>query len=297
MSTTSAQAAIQYTSIFRVKDYRVVDRHHLTRNSNETAYSLIAQLTNKKGGAMESVTSDIARYFEEMRVRLGVVDETKKELDRLVAPDFNLFSILWSDEVRLSNMIASLLNPSESHGQGSTFLDAFLDTLEDKNPSISAAHKIRDFKHAWIDSKNIKVEIEQSTGMIEATQRRMDILVRGNNYGLMIENKPWAADQKDQMKDYRDELSKRFQHGQHAMIYLSGDGTPPTEYSLSDMDRNTFEQNGELLVIAYRPHLTSWLQRCLALAEADRVRWIIKDFIAYIETSFPISKPSQAEAQ
>lgn len=246
---------------------------------------------------MENAAADIARYFEEMRVRIGVADETQKELDRLVAPDFNLFSILWPDEVRLSNMIAQLLNPSESHGQGSIFLYAFLDTLENNNPFILAAHKIRDFKHAWIDSKNIQVEIEQSTGMIEATQRRMDILVRGSNYGLMIENKPWAADQKDQMKDYRGELSKRFRHGQHAMIYLSGDGTPPTEYSLSAMDRNTFEQNGELLVIAYRPHLTDWLQRCLALAEADRVRWVIKDFIAYIETSFPNSRSSQVEAR
>ena len=244
---------------------------------------------------MNSVIPNISKYFEEMRVRLGVVDEVKKEINRLVAPDFNLFSILWSDEVRLSNMIAHLLNPCESHGQGSKFLDAFLDTLEATNPP-NAAKKIRYFKDTWANSKNIKSEIEQSTGMIEASQRRMDILVSGDGYGLMIENKPWAIDQEDQLKAYHQELSRRYP-GRHTMIYLSGDGTPPHDNSITENERIALEQSGELLIIAYRPHLVKWLVRCLALAEADRVRWIIKDFISYIETSFPISIPSQMEEQ
>lgn len=246
---------------------------------------------------MESATPDIARYFEDMRVRLGVIDQTKKEIDRLIAPDFNLFSILWSDEVRLSNMIACLLNPSESHGQGHIFLNAFLDMLKEYNTSIStASKKITDFQLAWANSKNIKSEVEQSTGMIESSQRRMDILVRGDGYGLMIENKPWASDQKDQLKAYRDELSLRFPD-KHIMIYLSGNGTPPSEYSLSKKNQDAFEQNGELLVIAYDPHLVNWLQRCFDLSEADRVRWVIKDFIAYIKTTFPIYITNQTEAQ
>lgn len=240
---------------------------------------------------MNSVLPDFKKYFQEMQIRLGVAEETKKEIDRLVAPDFNLFSILWSDEVRLSNMIANLLNPLGSHGQGGVFLDAFLNCLEDATPSISATQKIRDIKSAWTNSKNIKSEIEQSTGMIEASQRRMDILVSGNGYGLMIENKPWAADQRDQLKDYHRELSNRFAK-QHISIYLSGYGTPPKEHSLPEEDRDKHEQNGELLVIAYRPHLVEWLQRCVTIAEADRVRWIIKDFIVFIENSFPIQYPS-----
>lgn len=241
---------------------------------------------------MNSVLPDFKKYFQEMLIRLGVAEETKKEIDRLVAPDFNLFSILWSDEVRLSNMIASLLNPLGFHGQGGVFLDAFLNFLEDSTPSISATQKIRDIKSAWTNSKNIKSEIEQSTGMIEASQRRMDILVSGNKYGLMIENKPWATDQRDQLKDYHEELSKRFE--QHISIYLSGDGTPPKEHSLSEKIREEHEQNGELLIIAYRPNLVEWLQRCVTIAEADRVRWILKDFIVFIENSFPTQCPSNS---
>ena len=231
---------------------------------------------------MGNLMPDFSNYFEHMRVRVSVIDETKKEIDRLVAPDFNLFSMLWPDEVRLSNMIARLLDPSESHGQGRKFLDAFLDMLESANPS----DPIEIIKKEWKGPKNIKVELEQTTGMIESSQRRMDILISGENHGLMIENKPWAMDQKDQLTHYYEELSRRFS-GRHAMIYLSGDGTPPSEDSLTKKDFDDLVQKGELLVIAYRPHLTNWLLRCLEIAEADRVRWIIKDFLTYIETEFP----------
>jgi len=244
---------------------------------------------------MDSLKRDIERYFEEMRVRLSVVDETKKEIDRLVAPDFSLFSILWVDEVRLSNMIARLLDPSASHGQGRKFLDAFLDTLE----SIQSGGRIGQFQQAWHDSSRIKVEIEQSTNMIEASQRRMDILVHGNNYGLMIENKPWAVDQMDQMSDYGKYLEARFTE-RYIMIYLSGDGTPPNNAGFTKEGKAEFDElmrNGNILLMAFRPHLTCWLQRCLELTEADRVRWIIKDFITYLESTFPVSSSDKLEAQ
>jgi len=30
----------------------------------------------------------------------------------------------------------------------------------------------------------------------------------------------------------------------------------------------------------------NWIQLCLSVAEADRVRWILKDFLDYIESNF-----------
>ena len=76
--------------------------------------------------AIARTVAGLQNYFEEMRVRIGVVRTVKKEIDRLVAPDFSLFNVLWADEVRLSNMIATLLDPTAQHGQGSKFLVAFL---------------------------------------------------------------------------------------------------------------------------------------------------------------------------
>lgn len=242
---------------------------------------------------------ELARYFEELRVRLGVVDEVKKEVDRLVAPDFNLFSILSVDEVRLSKMIARLLNPYGAHGQGSKFLDAFLDTIKkvnrdvmnDENALSDKTVNVGEFEPPWSGSKMIKVKTEQSTHTIEASQRRMDILISGHDYGLMIENKPWAIDQKDQLVDYERHLKNCF-GGNYLMIYLSGDGSPPSGDSFSVLGKQTFDgmvKNGKFMQMAFRPHLTDWLQDCLAVAEPERVRWILKDFITYIENKFPDS--------
>jgi len=247
---------------------------------------------------------EISHYFEEMRVLFGVVDRTKKEVDRLVAPDFNLFSILWADEVRLSNMIASMLDPTSEHGQGDCFLDAFMDMLhtlplhevakKQVDDSQTGNGLCRQIQEKWkLHPTNIKVAVEQTTNSIAASSRRMDILVNGNDCALMIENKPWAWDQKDQLVDYNEHLSKCFNN--HVMVYLSRSGADPTEGSLPQEKMVELKKNGQLIVIGYRPHLIKWLKNCHTKAEADRVRWIIGDFIAWIENNFLISISNEGE--
>lgn len=236
---------------------------------------------------MNEEIPNFQKYFEELRVRLDVVSTVKKEIDRLVAPDFNLFELLQPNEVRLSNVIAKLLHPNELHGQSGIFLAAFLETIYDEC-HLPFIQKIRTI---WAENKkNISVETEVST----ATQRRMDILISGNGYGLMIENKPWADDQPDQLMAYREELEKRFP-GQFLMIYLSGDGSPPTEVSLSKESLSLMSIKGELAIISYHLQMIDWLNRCLAIAEADRVRSIIKDFISYLENNFVSNSRSNDE--
>lgn len=46
-----------------------------------------------------------------------------------LAPDFNPFDFIEPNEIRLSRILAWLLNPRTSHGQGGRFLDAFLARL------------------------------------------------------------------------------------------------------------------------------------------------------------------------
>jgi len=243
----------------------------------------------------------IQRYFEELRVILGVVDRTKKEVDRLVAPDFNLFSILGADEVRLSNMISSLLNPTSEHGQGDRFLQAFMDVLHEV---VTKKQALGDYQigevlcqqiqQEWrCNPTSIKVALEQTTSSIAASSRRMDILVSGNDFGLMIENKPWTWDQKDQLADYYVHLSNCFNGS--IMVYLSPSGTDPSEWSLPKQKMGELKKDGQLIVIGYRPHLIKWLRKCHATAEADRVRWVIGDFITWIENNFPSSISKEEE--
>ncbi|MBM4309547.1 MAG: hypothetical protein FJ119_01170 [Deltaproteobacteria bacterium] len=245
--------------------------------------------------ATDSKDIDIQKYFEELRVLIATTDKAKKEIDRLVAPDFSLFSVLWPDEMRLSNLIAKLLDPSAAHGQGAIFLYEFLDFIEELAREDSSAYSsIEIIKKSWNGSSNLKVSTEQATDLIAASQRRMDIVIGNHECGVMIENKPWTIDQKDQLKDYHEYLQNKYPKA-HIMVYLSGTGGPPSQQSLSKKDQIELKKQGSFVVLSYRPHLVDWINRCLFVAEPDRVRWILKDFLRYIELNF--TQPQDEVAQ
>lgn len=238
----------------------------------------------------DSKDIDIQKYFEELRVLIATTDKAKKEIDRLVAPDFSLFSVLWPDEMRLSNLIAKLLDPSAAHGQGVIFLNEFLEVIkESTGEDRNVCSNIETIKKIWTESSDFKVSTEQTTDLIEASQRRMDIVVGNQTSVLMIENKPWTIDQTNQLEDYNEHLRKRY-GANYIMIYLSDAGRQPSNESLKEKDTLDLKKSGNLVILSYRPHLTDWLNRCLSIAEPDRVRWILKDFLHYIELTFQQSQ-------
>lgn len=247
---------------------------------------------------MNTEAQEIPHYFEELRVRLNTVDRVKKEVDRLIAPDFNPFALLRPDELRLSNVIAALLNPVDEHGQGARFLSAFIELLEE----VTNAHEhLVKIKQSWGQnlSPPVKVGVEIPTHLITDSLRRMDILVSSEvsseKFGLMIENKPWAWDQPGQLASYHEHLSKDFPLG-HVMVYLSGNGAPPSDNSFSEtVNKGNLLRQGNLIVIGYRPHLTKWLSRCIYLTEAVRVRVVLTDLLNWIETNFEMNESDREE--
>src|SRR4051812_36234492 len=94
-----------------------------------------------------------------------------------LAPDFNVFDFIAPDELRLSAILAWLLDPAGSHGQGALFLAEFL----------------REIGLPWLDEDLAlaRVAVEAGTDV----GRRIDVLVRLPGAVLAIENKPFAADQ------------------------------------------------------------------------------------------------------
>ncbi len=225
------------------------------------------------------MTQNLQRYFEELRVRLSVVAEVKKEVDRLLAPDFNPFRLTWMDESRLSDVIVNLLDPRASHGQGRRFLDAFLDLVSEK---LTEKERLQNLQKAWAGCDDIVVGRE----VITKNSRRMDILIHDHSakpHALMIENKPWAWDQERQLQDYADDLAK---YANYVMVYLSGNGAPPSEQSLAKQKREQLEREGRLVTLDYGNDLIAWLRQCKTIAEADHVRWILDDFARYIEAEF-----------
>ena len=219
--------------------------------------------------AAESNRRQLQQFVNELAPRLEAARTLERELDRRLARRFNALSYLRNDELGLSRIIADLLNPKGVHGQGDTFLRLFLDRLAPVPKDLPG-------------EATVAVELEIHN------QRRLDIAVRfGKEYCLAIENKPYARDQQDQIRDYLRWL-KRTYRSKFLLIYLSPQGQPPSELSVVPED-----DGGENLhVMPYHEAapggfgLTAWLRACRMHCDVERLRWFLAEAEAFCEREF-----------
>lgn len=201
--------------------------------------------------------------------RRGILEKAKKPYKARLAPDFTPFDFIRADrELVLSRLLAWLLDPEETHGQGTSFLAAFLEE-----------RKLLWGPPPWAECE-VRLERPISAG------RRLDILVSAENWALAIENKPWAADQPGQVADYLAYLDQQNLDGQKCLIYLVGTaGAQPSAQSISECERRRRERAGELVLLSYG-ELLPWLERCRTLSRADRVSTFLSDLIRLIQKQF-----------
>ncbi len=237
---------------------------------------------------MEITDGMLNTFFEGLRYYIDVSREARKILSRSVASSFNVFDYLNPDENLLSQIIADLLNPNGSHGQDNIFISAFLAKL----------HKVGcKLPKNWHSFTEANVVNEASTSFISNTARRIDIRIElPGPFGIGIENKPWAEEQEAQLADYRKELERRYK-GNFVLVFLCQRGRLPI--SIKDTELSELKENGMAAVLNYSDEFLSWLQDCIKLTEADKVRHFLKDFLRYVETKLSgnIQKEDQNHVQ
>lgn len=190
-------------------------------------------------------------------------------------------------------MIADLLDPKGKHGQGDAFLCRLLDLLGTEGFDRSS------------DLRNGQVHIEFPI----KDQRRLDIVVHTDRRCLAIENKPYADDQPDQIKDYLDWL--RSHYDEFLLLYLSPQGDPPSEYSVKPADLQG-EAGKSLRIMSYRHRaqdawdddfertgfgLADWLRECRTHCDVDRLRWFLREAETYCEQEFGGSAMTTGERE
>ena len=166
--------------------------------------------------AKKSLFTALNEFCASLELRLEAHQQAKAKRDLHQATSFSVFDYIQLDpnfdENRLSEIIAGLLNPQGTHGQGSLFLDLFLDRLPPLPRKKTAAPRI---------------VREDPTAYTSSFQRRIDITIDFGSYGVGIENKPWATEAERQLEDYCDHLNRKYS-GRFVLVYLSGDGCDPT---------------------------------------------------------------------
>src|SRR5438034_121311 len=183
---------------------------------------------------MSAITrAELTRFAGNLQYRMKLLAQTRIHTDRFLATRFNIFDYLEPNENLLSNIIANLVDPTGTHGQGDIFLKELLSLI------------CKDVQPTW---KSCAVKREDLTTFIDSNRRRIDVLIDFGNRGIAIENKPWAQEQKDQVGDYVAHLRQKFE-GNFTIVYLSPDGSKPE--SLKAAVKEQLLSENKLLPIAY----------------------------------------------
>ncbi len=126
--------------------------------------------------------------------------------------DFRIFESFKVDEMTLSSLIRRAIHLVEESTASS-----FLDLISEKNNEVITS-KNRNLNRSWAEYQ-IK------------DKRRIDLLFEfDDSFAIGVENKPWAWNQKDQLKDYAEGLQNRYKDRNWALVYLCE--SEPDEYTL-----------------------------------------------------------------
>ena len=241
-------------------------------------------LANEERRLRESI--DLVRYaLPSLLGSIGTVLERTAIQAKKYAPDFNIFQILKLERKEVgthSAFLASLLDPNGFHGQGSLFLDAFLENI-----GIETA------------SGRWRVETEKWAGYIDDINclnlGRMDIVLQNERAAVVIENKIDHSDGPHQLWRYGKWLENEYGPGclrekEHfRIVYLTPSGRNPTDDSIEKPEQNKEDSfnlkdyKGCITKLSYKKHLSEWLTLCCNnIEKAPPLKTVIDQYLRTI---------------
>lgn len=139
-----------------------------------------------------------------------------------------------------SAILAEMLSPTGSHGQGSLFLTLFLKEIGEDN---------------FLDAEHAEVFTEFSTDY-----GRIDILIQDTSgHAIIIENKIYAADQQEQLIRYNYYANRTFHQGNYKMIYMTLNGEEASCQSAGQVD---------YIKVSYCRDVIGWINVCIEKSAA-----------------------------
>jgi hypothetical protein len=217
-------------------------------------------------GRRATFRSDLDAFYSMLQARLDISKAARGRIALLNAPDFTPFGYISPDENTVSRIVADLLDADGAHGQGGRFLRKFLALLK-------------------VDTRRLPnryVVVTQSPLFASRFLGFLDILVDFGDFGVGIENKPWAGEQVNQIERYCAALESRYSD-KFCLVYLSGTGRDPT--SISGERLMSLKSKNKLITVRYGA-IQHWARDCASVCEADKVRWFLRDFERYLADNF-----------
>lgn len=211
----------------------------------------------------------IIKIMKEVKAKIEAHKEFKAAYNKQLAFDFNMLNFFKVQENKTTEILAYFLNPKENHGQGDAFLKLFLSQFCEKSNYENS------------DLNNAFVKCEQSI----KNKRLIDLYIDIDDFIVAIENKLWAEDRLNQLKDYA-EYIKKIKNDNYLLLYLNPNGHEPNEISISKDDMSKLQDSKHFNIISYADDIDVLLKSWAGVCEAENVSYFIKQFQKYLRVKF-----------
>lgn len=197
----------------------------------------------------------MARYeiykYENLIEQCRLIKQKDDYLSKSTGYNFNIFSILDRERYEVtthSYFLYELLNKNGSHGQGTKFLEIFLNNILPEGSDygdISKTHVAR-----------------ESLTINNMENRRIDFVIECENIIIGIEMKIDASDQDAQLFDYHNELCARAKnkYGSNKKVklyYLTLNGTDASGNSIKTLEKD------DIINISFSNIIYRWIEQCM----------------------------------
>lgn len=199
--------------------------------------------------------------FQNLLHEINVIRVRNETINEATGGRFNIFNIVGVNhyENTHSAIIAEFLNPEGSHGLKEKFLTEFVN----QNLSVNFT----------FDCKSANVQTERYLGYLG----RVDLIIEQNDKkkAIIIENKIYANDQKEQLKRYNEYANNKYSKDNYIILYLTLEGIEASDNSCADVEYST---------ISYSKSIINWLEECAKISlHYPMVRETINQYINHLK--------------
>jgi len=203
----------------------------------------------------------LQQTFHDLAMWLRMAQQHQQHLDTYLSSQFNIFQYLPTDENALSDYIGMLLDAQGPHGQQHLFHDLFL---------------------TYVQTKGLQIPHAPYTVHREYTANgRIDLFLAHEDTALIIENKPYAGDQRLQLHRYYTSIKEQF--ADVALLYLSR-GSDPSAASMPGEFLEQLKRLGKFLTVRYADFSTEYLRQCYRHCASEKFRFFLSDFMSFLDT-------------
>ena len=185
----------------------------------------------------------------------GKIEKDIEEAKKRFIPAVNIINILdcSNDEVKNSSLLHNIFKIKFKYN------DKEINFAKDFSEYI-IKEKLKN------ESVNINSEVESYNELYASSEswRRIDLLIKADNFEIIIENKIGADDQKDQLKDYyKNRINENKNNDKIKdnifIVYLTQYGYKPSEFSINRELIEELENNNKICYLSH-DDIAEWIE-------------------------------------